>query len=164
MSENQSKPAPAFLAAMALLVLLILWLLAGRQQLGLLAPTLSVAFGAFSIWVTVRIINRRERKTIATLAWIWLLSLAFCCGGLSLAYWIFTGFPVYRVQPDLNWAFRRTAEFGIANGLIGAVIVGVCASAVCHRRSMAIAVAIVGSTVYLAVIAAIIIDWMRTAS
>ena len=62
MSESQNRDAVPYWATLILLVLLLVWLVIGGQQFVLIVlPTLIVAVGCFSIWLTVRFINRRER-------------------------------------------------------------------------------------------------------
>jgi O-antigen/teichoic acid export membrane protein len=67
MSESQNKAAAAYWATMTSLILVLLWFVIGGQQFGaIVLPALSVAFAGFCIWFTVRIINRRERRTKRT--------------------------------------------------------------------------------------------------
>jgi O-antigen/teichoic acid export membrane protein len=84
MNNAQEKPDITFWGALLLAALVpsVLW---GIHLFGfpaIIIPALSVAFAAFCVWLTVRIIKRRERWTIcvaialivisATLAILWL--------------------------------------------------------------------------------------------
>src|SRR5262245_55425344 len=80
----------------------------------ILLSTLAVAFAAFCVWLTVRIVNRKERWAKWTLAGVIVLSVLYVLGyGLvcrledtnRLPDW--SGRPLAILYSPMNWLFEN---------------------------------------------------------
>ena len=97
-------------------------------------PVLGIAFAAFCVWLTVRIVNRRERWakwTLAALVGVPVLYLASFGPACWLASWTNTGagflpmiyrpvslaMPVHAVEPSL-WAPNEVGRGVFADGIL----------------------------------------------
>ena len=65
-------------------------------------PALGVAFGAFCVWLTVRIVNRRERWAKWTLAGLILGLPVLYVGSFGPVCWAMTASPVQLSADDLS--------------------------------------------------------------
>ncbi len=150
MRESRNKAAAAYWATMSLLVLLALWfLIGGRQLVLIMLPALSVTFAGFSIWLTVRIINRRERRTKRTVvALVISLLVAYPLSFFVVATILFfmeappSGIAkellsgiyspliwIFKENRFVNWLFDRvlTSATGFAMASAGVLAAGVVA-------------------------------------
>jgi hypothetical protein len=141
MRENSENSGLAALwTAFALLVLVVVWLMAdGRDRGLLLLGTMGLAFGAFCVWLAVRIFNRRERwakrtagLTIA-LAVVYLLSFPV----LATVFFVWN-FPSIVMAPYLplvllweEWPVLKTvfelffSPIGLATAILGLLATGI---------------------------------------
>lgn len=67
-----------------------------------LFPTLAVAFAAFCVWLTVRIINRRERWTKWTLAAVVSLPVLYVASFGPACWWMAKTVPEFPGGPRVG--------------------------------------------------------------
>lgn len=90
--------------------------------MGIVLPTLAVAFAAFCVWLGVRIFNRRERWAKWTAVGL-IVMLAYPLG-FGPACWISSrtdtgaGLVAFAYQPVIRIIFERAAPDSVVNAIV----------------------------------------------
>jgi len=104
--------------------------------------------------------KKTDGKIRMTITVVWLLSFVCCCGGSAVGHSVVFGGNNSIWRTHSLWDVLESAEWGLANGFLAVMFVGICATAASDRRWRALVVVIGGSAVFLLWIAAQTYDWL----